>query len=678
MCGRHAFLTRASSSILNTVNSLFILCPVFLGAILVSNKVYADCIRPGDCDVLWVAAQRSGLPLSFFSQVLPPTDARDIKIGDQIVSDLSINLREQPANLDNRKGVLPKGTLVIVEDVKKIKAKSGFDQVWLKVSVNRSEFVYKPSGGVTVSLPEKPSEVDSGQDASEKPALGRVGQKIVGCYNKLAAGNKVATIDDMHDCSGYWLTPRALVVCSVGAHCPALPDTAEGRAILNNILDRSKLELASPLKLDPALIPRLPSDAVISNCRANMPSEADFLTCTSTAVAKQYAPVVDCFSKFTEGEKLACFSQELKNDTFTKVIGCLGGGRPSPEKVAFCANKEVDEKVSKLRDCIASSSGTSSRACLTDQMPQPIRATADCLASPEGSADPAVCLDNISPDVKKARLIAGCLNSTSVSAQRVSCLSPIIPGNLQKLSDCVGKTDNVEAAICLGGDNSEIRAAHRVYKCISKGRDAGSVLANCTDGILDDKSRQTLACVTRAGTDRTQLASCAAGTVLPADAARIVGCASSSQGPTSFALCAAGPAMNEEWRIAAECAVQSGGNPVSFVGCTGGRLTVRELSKCLTGEIGKDCFGPNNTIIVAYRNAFNDLTKGPGANNEVVVAISKIGEFVGGGPNSVIRNPGQIWGGDNSIFNNPGQIFGGPGSVFNDPGQVTDWKRWRF
>jgi hypothetical protein len=34
--------------------------------------------------------------------------------------------------------------------------------------------------------------------------------------------------------------------------------------------------------------------------------------------------------------------------------------------------------------------------------------------------------------------------------------------------------------------------------------------------------------------------------------------------------------MNEEWRIAAECAVQSGGNPVGFAGCTavGERLLI--------------------------------------------------------------------------------------------------------
>lgn len=141
--------------------------------------------------------------------------------------------------------------------------------------------------------------------------------------------------------------------------------------------------------------------------------------------------------------------------------------------------------------------------------------------------------------------------------------------------------------------------------------------------------------------------------------------------------------MNEEWRIAAECAVQTGGNPVGFAGCAAGRLTIRELTKCFAGQVGKDCFGPNNTIVKGLTNAFNDVIHGPGPNNEVVKAIKVIGELTGGpnsvinnpkqltgGPNSLINNPSQIWGGSNSVFNNPKQIWGGPNSAFNNPKQL--------
>jgi hypothetical protein len=60
----------------------------------------------------------------------------------------------------------------------------------------------------------------------------------------------------------------------------------------------------------------------------------------------------------------------------------------------------------------------------------------------------------------------------------------------------------------------------------------------------------------------------------------------------------------------------------------GGRLTIRELGKCLTGKFGKDCFGPNNTIVKYYTNMWNDLTKGPGPNNEAVKVVNAVGKGI--------------------------------------------------
>ena len=108
--------------------------------------------------------------------------------------------------------------------------------------------------------------------------------------------------------------------------------------------------------------------------------------------------------------------------------------------------------------------------------------------------------------------------------------------------------------------------------------------------------------------------------------------------------------------------MQSGGNPLGFAGCTAGRLTLKELTQCFTGG---SCFGPNNTIVKTFSDAFNDLLHGPGENNEIVVVFRKLGEL-SGGPNSVINNPDQIFGGGNSIFHNPGQILGGEHSAVRE------------
>ncbi len=54
---------------------------------------------------------------------------------------------------------------------------------------------------------------------------------------------------------------------------------------------------------------------------------------------------------------------------------------------------------------------------------------------------------------------------------------------------------------------------------------------------------------------------------------------------------------------------------------TAGRLTVRELTKCLTGQ---DCFGPNNELVKAFNTVANDLTHGLGENNEIARATRPV------------------------------------------------------
>ncbi|WP_439397230.1 hypothetical protein ACRQ5Q_09055 [Bradyrhizobium sp. PMVTL-01] len=529
------------------------------------------------------------------------------------------------------------------------------------------------------------------KDQSKDPTA----QKIIGCYVNETTPTKIPTIQQIYDCSGVWVTPRVLLSCALEAHCSWLPDTREGRNTLDAMLQTESLTRESPLSLptDPLHLPPLPSKDKIDQCRAQAGSKEAFESCVNTSVGQRFEKVRACFTRATEGERLACFAEFSQDNSFKVMVGCMAGGKPTPEKLATCITpKQEMSKIDGLRQCILSA-GTEdiARSCLTKDLGNVDREVAECVSSHKG-LEVATCFEKLAPGISKASDVVQCVTKGSSPAPLTQCVAPIVGGDAGKIATCVANADKKAAIICLLGDKPEVRQALQVYNCASGGRDAKSIISNCSDGLIkDQKTRETLACVSQSSGDRAQLVSCAAGAALPPDAAHLVGCATSSQGPTSFALCAAGPAMNEEWRIAAECAVQSGGNPVGFAGCTAGRLTARELTKCFTGEFGKDCFGPENTLVKGVTNAFNDLTRGPGENNEIVKGIKAIGEVTGGpnsvvrnpkqllgGPNSVFNNPSQIWGGPNSVFNNPGQIWGGPGSVFNDPGQVLDPSRWRF
>ncbi|MDZ5448257.1 hypothetical protein [Labrys sp. ZIDIC5] len=654
--------------------TLVIFAAAFLGHPTLAK---AACNKTANCSQLWVAGDHIGMPLSFFSQVVPPTDVNQIQIGDTLGSTLPVNIRPSPGDLSKTNGVLLTGSIVTVEDIRRLTI-HGKSQIWLRLSVAPRHL---KTASVRVAVPPSakgPSPEASTADTGESSILNSRAKKIISCYNKLAAGSNIVTVSSLKDCSGYWVTQRALMECAIGVdHCPAYVDSIGGKAIALNQLTRDNLSIDSPLTIDAKYLPSLPDAKTITNCKSNSTNQDDFQNCVTAKMADRYKDVFDCSTKFTEGEKLLCLSQLSGNEDFTSLINCLGAGKPSPDKIAECTSrKEIASRVDELRDCVASASGgDKARACIWRALPKEDRALASCLDRPDAGADPSSCLDLVSPDVEKAHAIQRCFANEANPEDLSRCLGGRLGGDAAKVAGCINTSDVKATTICLLGDTPQLRALGSAEKCISQGRDAASVIANCTDGLMDEKTRQSVACLAKAGTDRAALASCAAGAVLNPDAARLVGCASDSSGPTAFAICAAGPYMNEEWRIAAECAVETGGNPVGFAGCTAGQLTIRELTKCFNGQIGKDCFGPNNTIIVGYRNAFHDLTQGPGKNNDIVKALEAIGQLTGG-PNSVVNNPKQILPGPGSVFNQPGQIFGGDGSVFHDPGQITRGWHW--
>lgn len=84
-------------------------------------------------------------------------------------------------------------------------------------------------------------------------------------------------------------------------------------------------------------------------------------------------------------------------------------------------------------------------------------------------------------------------------------------------------------------------------------------------------------------------------------------------------VCAAGNSLTPEQQAFLECAIQTGGQPYAYAGCVGTRLTLNEIDKCFSQGIGGDgCFGDNNTIVNFHKNAWKDVTEGPGPSNDLV------------------------------------------------------------
>jgi hypothetical protein len=303
---------------------------------------------------------------------------------------------------------------------------------------------------------------------------------------------------------------------------------------------------------------------------------------------------------------------ERHNEPFDAVTGCVATG--------------LDVTAVKLGTCLTSNP-TNGLKC-AELLPGAVNSVnlVGCLRKADGGAtallncagtanislDPTVtqCLQKIGTDAKQ--LVGSCL--PGAQSGPVSCFAKFV-GN------------NEDILTCLANEDPKSRNIVAAIRCISSGNEPSDIIASCTDGFIKDpKARQALACAAKANGNMGALTSCAAAPFLGDQEARLLTCATQSRSYAGFAICAAGPKMNQEWMIAAQCAVSSGGEPVTAAACTAGWLTLNELGKCFSQGIGgPGCFGDGNTIVVAFRNAANDITKGPGPNNEVVKALRNAG-----------------------------------------------------
>lgn len=369
------------------------------------------------------------------------------------------------------------------------------------------------------------------------------------------------------------------------------------------------------------------------------------------------------------GRPLECSKNALTGTT-AQLVTCLTSNN-APSDRALCALQTVSDykSAAAVAACVAKGmAGQELAACETSNLGGDAGRFAACMSTAGGSA--SECLSSLNPKTAQAIKDFSCMTAASDATTALTCIAPHMPGDAPKIIGCLTGPRGA-IGFCLLAGEPQYQGALKAYECLGNGTDAADLIANCSSGLIKDpKTREALTCVARAGSDEAQLSNCAAQAVLPSEIARYASCAATSTGATSFALCAAGPLMNEEFRIAAECAVESGGVPMSFAVCTAGRLTLRELTKCFTGKVGTDCFGPNNTVIVGVRNSLHDALQGPGKNNDIIKSMDLL-TVSAGGSNSVVNNPGQILGGPDSVFHRSVSIGGGSTKVVVSPGIVV-------
>ena len=342
---------------------------------------------------------------------------------------------------------------------------------------------------------------------------------------------------------------------------------------------------------------------------------------------------------------------------------------------ARCLMSDGDRQaVEKAQKCLSNSSSeqTALTQCFGALLPPEILQQTECLVGRAGSPKNVIgCFTSNNVTARKVAKGFDCATRKNISTQEAAaCAAVMVGGDAAMIAACAtSSADSGAALACMLKDKPELNAARQAYECASNATSAAAIVAYCSGDNFDPKAKAMAACVANGGADfKSTAATCAASALVPPQLANVVGCATKSTGAIDATLCIAAPSMNAELRMAMECASSTGGEPVSFVSCTAGRLTMAELTKCLSGRVGESCFGPGNTLVTAFNTVGNDLKNGLGESNDIVQAVKGVERFVA----DAGKSAGKAW---DSIFGPGSHWCRGDLTGWTCPGETSDWCR---
>lgn len=413
---------------------------------------------------------------------------------------------------------------------------------------------------------------------------------------------------------------------------------------------------------------RLPA---MKDCLSAIPvaarGEKNYLECASSsldpgniAAAKKLITDAECLRAANNNAvaQAKCFGLKLPDSN--PFVRCSQSASTAQEFATCAALQNTD--VAMVQACQAEAGGDKARLALCvsgHKAPPRTQAIVKCTTSGKNDDEIAACLLNEIGGTAKAQFDAAknCQKTAGGNATTFAlCLSGgrLLDQKSRALVNCVGDEVKADAiGRCLAGSlipSENVKDVRLVQECAKAAAGNSARLALCvaeSKGLNEDQ-RRVLSCV-RNNISKEAAAGCiASGLIQDKNAAQAVSCAASSQGSyTQFALCVAAPQMNAEMRIAAECLTSTGGNPVAFAGCAGGRLTLKELEQCISGSWRSEdgCFGENNEVVkalneqekalrqvmraagleTAYDNMIGDLKRGRlGENNEIVKVFNVV------------------------------------------------------
>ena len=315
----------------------------------------------------------------------------------------------------------------------------------------------------------------------------------------------------------------------------------------------------------------------------------------SVEAEKFAAKVEECLKlKDTNGQvSETCVANAVFSQEELQRLECTRASE-SIEEFAGCTGQENIDKYLAQIECTKNSSDIYQKSkCLEIELPPEVKQCID----PVAGATLSECLVSKVPSVK----VGQCDGVMLVEAEDFNdTIKKCFPNDLDTANEyleCLDKaTSNTGYISCSQhGLNEDERKVLSSVSCLANAQNNYERLACSSEAMNDKNVSDALECASQ-NSEASDIAFCMAAKNLPPEARKVAKC-SSTGNAASFALCMSNSSLTSEQQIIVSCLAKTGGEPYSSAACMAGELIVYELTKCLTGTFGKDCFGPNNELV---------------------------------------------------------------------------------
>jgi len=284
---------------------------------------------------------------------------------------------------------------------------------------------------------------------------------------------------------------------------------------------------------------------------------------------------------------------------------------------------------------------------LTEDIVEPQAAALNCKSELATGQDAFISCWTRQMATARQKEILDCVKNTSDAASLAICSAEGRMSDRQKkATECAASYASSKATTefvrCMADGELDPKAAS-IVNCAINNQGSYAAMAACAGGsMLSPEQRRLYSCIADHYNNYLQAGLCAASDKISPEQSRLINCVAQNRANyMQMGICAAsGNKLTPEQQVFVQCAITTGGQPYAFAGCVGTQLTLNELQKCMTiGIGGNGCFGTNNEAVKFVRNAWNDVTKGPGPNNEIVKGREAILGGDRGTVANIIRDP---------------------------------------